>query len=253
VVAHGSGNSLAALRSARLLGVTAVEADIHLFRGRLEVRHDDLLIDLIHGRAWGRVRLLERLDAGDDRDIAEHADEVEVGQRSQEPGLAFMPRLVLDVHVRELLEYRVRPVDGRVVVGPRRVQVPVLPGHDERVGPVGDVVLDHLGPRVVGADVAVHPELLVLLLNRLVDADHGLREVVVGPVDVVHARVRYRAQRDEVVARSGHQARAEQERRDSAENRYLSHGLSSLVDVGDLGFGHSVRLRPKDRAFASGY
>ena len=39
VVAHGSGNSLARLNWARRLGVTAVEADIRLYRGRLEVRH----------------------------------------------------------------------------------------------------------------------------------------------------------------------------------------------------------------------
>jgi glycerophosphoryl diester phosphodiesterase len=39
VVAHGSGNSILALRAAEALGVRAIEADVHLFRGRLEVRH----------------------------------------------------------------------------------------------------------------------------------------------------------------------------------------------------------------------
>jgi glycerophosphoryl diester phosphodiesterase len=39
VLAHRSGNDLAALRSAEALGVDVVEADVHLFRGRLEVRH----------------------------------------------------------------------------------------------------------------------------------------------------------------------------------------------------------------------
>jgi glycerophosphoryl diester phosphodiesterase len=39
VIAHRSGNSLAALRAAEADGVRTVEADVHLFRGRLEVRH----------------------------------------------------------------------------------------------------------------------------------------------------------------------------------------------------------------------
>jgi glycerophosphoryl diester phosphodiesterase len=39
VLAHRAGNDLAALRSAEALGVDAIEADVHLFRGRLEVRH----------------------------------------------------------------------------------------------------------------------------------------------------------------------------------------------------------------------
>lgn len=39
VLAHRAGNDLSALRAAEALGVDVVEADIHLFRGRLEVRH----------------------------------------------------------------------------------------------------------------------------------------------------------------------------------------------------------------------
>jgi glycerophosphoryl diester phosphodiesterase len=39
VIAHRFGNSLSALRSAEALGVRAIEADLHLFRGRIEVRH----------------------------------------------------------------------------------------------------------------------------------------------------------------------------------------------------------------------
>lgn len=39
VIAHRWGNSLSALHVAERLSVPAVEADIHLFRGRLEVRH----------------------------------------------------------------------------------------------------------------------------------------------------------------------------------------------------------------------
>lgn len=39
VVAHRAGNDLATLRSAEAAGVDMVEADVHWFRGRLEVRH----------------------------------------------------------------------------------------------------------------------------------------------------------------------------------------------------------------------
>jgi glycerophosphoryl diester phosphodiesterase len=39
VVAHRAGNDLARLRAAEALGVPLVEADVHLFAGRLEVRH----------------------------------------------------------------------------------------------------------------------------------------------------------------------------------------------------------------------
>jgi hypothetical protein len=39
VVAHRAGNELARLRDAERLGVALVEADVRLWRGRLEVRH----------------------------------------------------------------------------------------------------------------------------------------------------------------------------------------------------------------------
>jgi glycerophosphoryl diester phosphodiesterase len=39
VIAHRSGNSLTGLRAAEALGLRAVEADLRLFRGRIEVRH----------------------------------------------------------------------------------------------------------------------------------------------------------------------------------------------------------------------
>lgn len=39
VVAHRAGNRIADLRAAELLGTPLVEADVRLYRGRLEVRH----------------------------------------------------------------------------------------------------------------------------------------------------------------------------------------------------------------------
>src|SRR3954464_8630344 len=38
-VAHRSGNTVAGLRAALDAGVDLVEADVHAYRGRLEVRH----------------------------------------------------------------------------------------------------------------------------------------------------------------------------------------------------------------------
>jgi len=38
-VAHRAGNDLATLREAALLGADVIEADVHLHKGRLEVRH----------------------------------------------------------------------------------------------------------------------------------------------------------------------------------------------------------------------
>jgi hypothetical protein len=39
VIAHGAGNDLRLLRTAESARIALVEADVHLFRGRLEVRH----------------------------------------------------------------------------------------------------------------------------------------------------------------------------------------------------------------------
>jgi glycerophosphoryl diester phosphodiesterase len=39
VVAHRAGNDLVRLRRAEALGISLIEADVHLFGGRLEVRH----------------------------------------------------------------------------------------------------------------------------------------------------------------------------------------------------------------------
>ena len=42
-VAHRAGNSLSALQTAAKLGADVLEADVHAFRGRLEVRHSKSL------------------------------------------------------------------------------------------------------------------------------------------------------------------------------------------------------------------
>ena len=71
-IAHRSGNTVAGLRAALDAGVDLVEADVHLHRGRLEVRHLrtmgglPLLWDrtgVVHRRRWEPVELTEVLDA----------------------------------------------------------------------------------------------------------------------------------------------------------------------------------------------
>jgi glycerophosphoryl diester phosphodiesterase len=75
-IAHRSGNTVAGLREALDLGVDLVEADVHAYRGRLEVRHLrssgglPWLWDrdsLVHRRHHPHLELSELVDAlGDD-------------------------------------------------------------------------------------------------------------------------------------------------------------------------------------------
>lgn len=67
-IAHRSGNTLAGMRAALDAGVDLVEADVHAYRGRLEVRHLKSMAglpylwdrgELIHRRAYERVELSE--------------------------------------------------------------------------------------------------------------------------------------------------------------------------------------------------
>ena len=39
VIAHRAGNDLDRLRRAQQLGIAVIEADLHLYAGRIEVRH----------------------------------------------------------------------------------------------------------------------------------------------------------------------------------------------------------------------
>lgn len=56
VVAHRAGNDLGMLRAAEALGVDMIESDLHLFRGRIEVRHEKTIgpIPIL----WERWRLV---------------------------------------------------------------------------------------------------------------------------------------------------------------------------------------------------
>lgn len=59
VVAHRAGNDLGTLRSALDLGADLVEADVHAYRGRLEVRHRKTLGPWW---LWDRGELVRRTD-----------------------------------------------------------------------------------------------------------------------------------------------------------------------------------------------
>lgn len=58
VIAHRAANSAEGIRAAVVAGADLVEADVHLFRGRLEVRHAKTLGPL--PRLWEKWYLLER-------------------------------------------------------------------------------------------------------------------------------------------------------------------------------------------------
>ena len=71
-IAHRSGNTLEGLRAALDAGVDLVEADVHAYRGRLEVRHLKTMGglpylwdrgQLLHRRAYERVDLPELVAA----------------------------------------------------------------------------------------------------------------------------------------------------------------------------------------------
>jgi glycerophosphoryl diester phosphodiesterase len=86
-VAHRAGNNVADLRAALDAGVDLVEADIHLFRGALEVRHRKAIGRHLFWEKWWEVNwrhdvILPELD-----DVLAHVREVVNGD----------PRLMLDL------------------------------------------------------------------------------------------------------------------------------------------------------------
>jgi glycerophosphoryl diester phosphodiesterase len=86
-VAHRAGNDVADLRAALDAGVDLVEADIHLFRGALEVRHRKAIGRHLFWEKWWEVNwrrdvILPELD-----DVLDHVREVVDGD----------PRLMLDL------------------------------------------------------------------------------------------------------------------------------------------------------------
>jgi hypothetical protein len=102
VVHHRAGNDLGTLRTALDAGVDLVEADVHAFRGRLEVRH---LKSLGPRWLWDRWELVRRTDA----DLPELPELIQAA--------AADPRLLLDLKgVHPRLAERVASVIGQSAV-----------------------------------------------------------------------------------------------------------------------------------------
>jgi glycerophosphoryl diester phosphodiesterase len=81
-IAHRSGNTVTGLREALDAGVDLVEADLHAYRGRLEVRHH---------KALGPAHLWDRWE------IVARTDLVRVGLVDLLEELGADPRLMLDL------------------------------------------------------------------------------------------------------------------------------------------------------------
>ena len=90
VVAHRAGNRLDALRASEAAGVTFVEADVNLFRGRLEIRHLKTVGPL--RLYWDRWELASpwrsRLLLGDVLEAAAPSTELMLDLKGKNPRLA---------------------------------------------------------------------------------------------------------------------------------------------------------------------
>jgi glycerophosphoryl diester phosphodiesterase len=86
-VAHRAGNDVADLRAALDAGVDLVEADIHLFRGALEVRHRKAIGRHLFWEKWWEVNWRRDIILPELADVLAHVREVVNGD----------PRLMLDL------------------------------------------------------------------------------------------------------------------------------------------------------------
>jgi glycerophosphoryl diester phosphodiesterase len=100
-IAHRSGNTVAGLREALDLGVDLVEADVHDFRGVLEMRHHKLLgprhlwdkWEIVSRRDFVQVELAQVLDElGDDPRLM-------IDLKGKRPGLAPAVSEILQARV----------------------------------------------------------------------------------------------------------------------------------------------------------
>ena len=82
-VAHRAGNTLPDLRAALAAGVDLVEADVHLYRGALEVRHRKALGPHLYWERWAQLNRRRNMIVPDLREVLATA--------------AGDPRLMLDL------------------------------------------------------------------------------------------------------------------------------------------------------------
>jgi hypothetical protein len=102
VVAHRAGNRLADLRAAERLGLAVVEADVRLFRRRLEVRHLKTVGPL--PILWDRWRLAPpwqpRLELPELLAAASDATELVLDLKGRDPALASRTLAAIEPYLR---------------------------------------------------------------------------------------------------------------------------------------------------------
>jgi glycerophosphoryl diester phosphodiesterase len=93
-VAHRAGNDLADLRAALAAGVDLVEADVHLYREALEVRHRKAIGPHLYWEPWSGVTRRRDLVVPELRDILDlAADDPRLMLDLKGPSLAVAPRV----------------------------------------------------------------------------------------------------------------------------------------------------------------
>ncbi|HEY0531586.1 MAG TPA: glycerophosphodiester phosphodiesterase [Actinoplanes sp.] len=93
-VAHRAGNNLADLRAALAAGVDLVEADVHLYRGTLEVRHRKAVGPHYYWEQWTEVSRRRSLVVPHLRDVlAVAAGDPRLMLDLKGPSLAVAPRV----------------------------------------------------------------------------------------------------------------------------------------------------------------
>lgn len=184
LIAHRAGNDLALLRSAETLGVALVEADVHLFRGRLEVRHLKTVgpVPLL----WDRWELAPpwapRLLLGELLTAAAPTTELMLDLKGRDPRLPRIVATCLDEH----------GAGRRVTICSRnwRALAPLAGRDDVRalhsVGSRGQLAAlrRRLARRGPVSGVSIHQRLLDAPLVAELKRDVGL--LVSWPVETAH-------------------------------------------------------------------
>jgi glycerophosphoryl diester phosphodiesterase len=99
-VAHRAGNNLADLRAALQAGVDLVEADVHLYRDLLEVRHRKAIGRHIYWEQWTEVTLRRDVVVPELRELlGAAADDPRLMLDLKGPSLAVAPRVAATLRV----------------------------------------------------------------------------------------------------------------------------------------------------------
>jgi glycerophosphoryl diester phosphodiesterase len=97
-VAHRAGNNLADLRAALAAGVDLVEADVHLYRGALEVRHRKTIGPHLYWELWTELNRRRSLIVPELREVlAVAAGDPRLMLDLKGPSLAVAPRVAAEM------------------------------------------------------------------------------------------------------------------------------------------------------------